>query len=39
MVKAIAESAGIKMPGFFGYLAWACLFLVPLFVLITLFFV
>lgn len=35
MVKAIAEDRGIKMPGFFGYMAWSCGILVPLFVLMT----
>ncbi len=34
MVKAIAESRGIRMPGFFGYLGWSCAFLLPLFVVI-----
>lgn len=38
MVKAIAEDQGVKMPSFFGYMAWACLFLVPCFTLITLLF-
>jgi len=33
MVKAIAEQAGVKMPGFFGYLGWACFFLLPVFAL------
>jgi Na+/H+ antiporter NhaD/arsenite permease-like protein len=36
MVKAIAEERGVRMPGFFGYLFWAALILVPLFVLLTL---
>jgi Na+/H+ antiporter NhaD/arsenite permease-like protein len=31
MVKAIAESRGIRMPSFFGYLAWSCIVLLPLF--------
>lgn len=40
MVKAIVEENGIRMPSFFGYVGWACVFLLPLFVLITfLFFV
>lgn len=40
MVKAIAEEAGVKMPSFFGYMAWSVVFLVPTFALITyLFFV
>jgi len=40
MVKAIVEENGIRMPSFFGYIGWACVFLLPLFVLVTfLFFV
>ncbi len=35
MVKAIAESRGVRMPSFFGYMAWSCSILVPLFVLLT----
>jgi Na+/H+ antiporter NhaD/arsenite permease-like protein len=35
MVKAIAESRGIAMPSFFGYMAWSCGILIPLFVLMT----
>ncbi len=35
MVKAIAESRGIKMPSFFGCMAWSGAILIPLFVLIT----
>ena len=35
MVKAIAEQRGIKMPSFFGYMAWSIVFLLPLFVLQT----
>ncbi|WP_248320260.1 sodium:proton antiporter [Caballeronia sp. Sq4a] len=31
MVKAIAESRGVRMPGFFGYLGWSCVVLLPLF--------
>lgn len=38
MVKAIAEERGIKMPSFFGYMAWSCAVLVPLFVLMTFIF-
>jgi Na+/H+ antiporter NhaD/arsenite permease-like protein len=38
MVKAIAESRGVKMPSFFGYMAWSAVFLVPLFLLCTLLF-
>lgn len=38
MVKAIAEERGIKMPSFFGYMAWSCAVLVPLFVVMTFIF-
>lgn len=40
MVKAIAEDRGVKMPSFFGYMAWSFGILVPLFALMTwLFFI
>ena len=35
MVKAIAEDRGIKMPSFFGYMAWSCSVLIPLFVVMS----
>jgi Na+/H+ antiporter NhaD/arsenite permease-like protein len=38
MVKAICERAGVKMPGFLGYLAWSAAILLPTFVLITVLF-
>jgi Na+/H+ antiporter NhaD/arsenite permease-like protein len=38
MVKAIAEEAGVRMPSFFGYMAWSCGVLLPLFGLLTLIF-
>ena len=38
MVKAIAESRGVRMPSFFGYMLWSSVILVPLFVLATLIF-
>ena len=38
MVKAIAEQAGIKMPSFFGYMAWSVPVLLPCFALVTFFF-
>ena len=38
MVKAIVEEQGVRMPSFFGYCAWAAVFLLPLFALITLLF-
>ncbi|WP_048438790.1 sodium:proton antiporter [Caenimonas sp. SL110] len=36
MVKAIAEDRGVRMPSFFGYMAWSGLILLPLFFIITL---
>ena len=36
MVKAIAEERGVKMPSFFGYMAWSVAVLIPLFGVITL---
>lgn len=38
MVKAIVEESGVRMPSFFGYVAWAAIFLLPLFVLVTFLF-
>jgi len=38
MVKAIAEHAGIRMPSFFGYMAYSGGILLPLFALVTLLF-
>lgn len=35
MVKAICEENDIKMPSFFGYMAWSYGILIPLFILIT----
>ncbi len=35
MVKAIAEDRGIRMPSFFGYMAWSGFILLPLFALVT----
>jgi len=39
MVKAIAEQGGVRMPGFFGYMAYSGAILIPLFVAITWLFV
>lgn len=39
MVKAIAEESGIKMPSFFAYMLWSLLFLVPIFILISIIFI
>ena len=36
MVKAIAEENGVKMPSFFGYMAWSIPILVPVFILVSL---
>jgi Na+/H+ antiporter NhaD/arsenite permease-like protein len=33
MVKAIAESRGVRMPGFFAYLGWAAVVLLPVFLI------
>ncbi|MFQ5807636.1 MAG: sodium:proton antiporter, partial [Phycisphaerae bacterium] len=38
MVKSIAEQSGVNMPSFFGYMAYSCLILVPIFILLTLIF-
>ena len=38
MIKAIAEHRGVAMPGFFGYMAWAWVWLLPLCVLLSVLF-
>ena len=38
MVKAIAESRGVRMPSFFGYMLWSGVILIPLFVIATFIF-
>ena len=38
MVKSIAEQSGVKMPSFFGYMAYSALILVPIFIILTLVF-
>jgi len=38
MVKAVAESRGVVMPSFFGYMLWSGCILLPLFVLLTVLF-
>jgi Na+/H+ antiporter NhaD/arsenite permease-like protein len=35
MVKAIAEQGGVRMPGFFGYMAWSGGVLLPIFAGVT----
>ena len=36
MVRSIAEEQGVAMPSFFGYMAWSCGILLPLFALLSL---
>ena len=38
MVKAIAEQSGVKMPSFFGYMAYSCAILLPILVAMTFIF-
>jgi len=38
MIRSIAESQGVKMPSFFGYMLWSCGILVPLFLIMTFIF-
>jgi Na+/H+ antiporter NhaD/arsenite permease-like protein len=38
LVKAIAEESNVKMPGFFGYMAYSLAVLVPVFALATILF-
>lgn len=38
MVRAIAEENGYKMPSFFGYIGWAAMILIPVFILVTFLF-
>lgn len=38
MVKAVAEDRGVTMPGFFGYMAWSGIVLLPLFAAMTFLF-
>ncbi|MDR1085429.1 MAG: sodium:proton antiporter [Deltaproteobacteria bacterium] len=38
MVRSIAEERGVRMPSFFGYMAWSVGILVPLFILETFIF-
>lgn len=39
MVRAIAEQCHIRMPNFFGYILWSTTILIPLFVLVEIFWV
>ena len=36
MVKSVAEDRGVRMPSFFGYMAWSFGVLTPLFIIVTL---
>jgi Na+/H+ antiporter NhaD/arsenite permease-like protein len=38
MVKAIAEENGVRMPSFFGYMAYSGVVLIPVFIVVTLIF-
>ena len=38
MVRSIAEENGVPMPSFFGYMAWSCGILIPIFILMTFLF-
>ena len=38
MVRSVAQSRGVRMPGFFGYMLWSGAILLPLFGLLTLVF-
>ena len=38
MVKAIAEENGVKMPSFFGYMLWSTAILIPVFIVVSLFY-
>ena len=38
MLRSIAAHRGIRMPGFFGYMGWACLLLLPGFLLLSILF-
>jgi len=38
IVKAIAEQHRVRMPGFFGYLRWSVLILIPVFTVVSLLF-
>lgn len=35
MVKSIAENSGIRMPSFFGYMAYSMIVLIPVFVIVS----
>lgn len=35
MILSIARYRGVRMPSFFGYMVWSCIFLLPCFALVT----
>ena len=35
MVRAIAETSGVKMPSFFGYVVYSCVFLLPVLMIVS----
>jgi len=39
MIYAIATERGIRMPSFFGYMAWSIAVLVPVFAVVTALFI
>ena len=39
MVKSIAETAGVDMPSFGGYMIWSVGILVPIYILVTWLFI
>ena len=39
MVKSIAEQNGVNMPSFGGYLVWASIILLPIYLLVTFIFI
>jgi Na+/H+ antiporter NhaD/arsenite permease-like protein len=38
MVYAIARESGVRMPGFFGYMLWSGMVLIPIFLITTVVF-
>jgi Na+/H+ antiporter NhaD/arsenite permease-like protein len=38
MVRSIAEARGVKMPGFFSFMLWSCVILLPIFLVFSLLF-
>ena len=38
LIRAIASYRGVRMPSFFGYMAWSCTLLLPAFLVLTIVF-